>query len=144
MTRSAQFLVYGVPAPQGSKQAFVANGKARMKESGGNRFAAWRNAVAEAARIEAERLGEPLDGALGLDIVFRFPMPASRPKRIRERGVAEKTTAPDLSKLVRAVEDALQAAALITDDARITWCTARKVEVSGDWAGANVFIGERS
>jgi Holliday junction resolvase RusA-like endonuclease len=112
------FDVVGVPRPQGSKQAFSAgNGKARMKEAGGLEFAAWRNAVAEAARREAEKLDGPLDGMLRLRVTFRFPMPKSRPKWMRECGMVPKTTAPDTSKLVRCVEDAFQAAGLIVDDA---------------------------
>lgn len=138
--RSATFRVLGIPHPQGSKSAFVANGKARMRESSGRGFAAWRNAVAEAALHEAERLGAPLDGPLRLSVAFRFPMPASRPARIRRMYSVPKTTAPDLSKLIRAVEDALQAAGLIADDARIVQLDASKTEMSSSWTGALITI----
>ena len=66
-------------------------------------------------------------------------MPKSRPKKVRERGYAPKTTAPDLDKLVRAVCDALQAGGLITSDARIATLTARKREVVG-WTGATITL----
>ena len=137
MTVLVTFDVIGVPAPQGSKRAFVANGRAVMKESGGDKFASWRNAVATVARHHAART--PLDGALGLTIEFRFPMPASRSKRVRQLGRIPKTTAPDTSKLVRCVEDALQAAGLVVDDARFTTIEACKVETVG-WSGAVITV----
>ena len=123
-----KFEVIGIPAPQGSKAAFKAkSGAVVTKESGGVKFAQWRNAVSEAAMREAERHG-CLDGELTLEAVFSFPMPASRPKKVRDEGRCPKTTSPDLSKLVRAIEDAMQAAGLIRDDARIAFLSASKWE----------------
>ena len=136
------FDVIGLPRPQGSKKAFMAGGKARMKEASDG-HATWRNQVAEAARsiAAAVRVPAPLDGPLTLGIEFRFPMPASRSKRVRDYGWAAKTTAPDLSKLVRCVEDGLQAGGLIVDDARITeYVAVHKIETTG-WTGAVITIG---
>lgn len=133
------FDVYGVPMPQGSMKAFNAGGRARMKPSGGAGFAAWRNAVSEAAKRVADTLDGPLDGPLTLTAEFRFPMPASRPKRVREAGTAPKTTAPDLDKLVRCVGDALTAARLVTDDARFAYIGATKCETTG-WTGASIRV----
>ena len=140
------FEVVGLPKPQGSKVAFNAGGRARMKESGGAEHAAWRNQVAQVARDIAQHadvLGfiAPLDGALELSILFRFPMPASRSKATRALGEVAKTTAPDLSKLIRAVEDSLTAAGLIADDARIArYGRMSKVETTG-WTGCTIEIG---
>jgi Holliday junction resolvase RusA-like endonuclease len=86
------FDVIGTPKPQGSMKAFMAGGHARQKPSGGLEFAAWRNAVSEAARHQAEIVGK-LDGPLRLNVLFRFDMPKSRPKAARELGRAPKTTA---------------------------------------------------
>lgn len=142
MTALIEFEVIGIPAPQGSKKAFSVNGRAMMKESSGG-HAAWRNAVAEKAREVAGvalcNIAEPFDGPLGLSIEFRFPMPKSRAKWQRDRGRIFKTTAPDTSKLVRCVEDGLQAAGLIADDARFCTIEASKVEVVG-WTGAVITI----
>lgn len=144
----AEFRVLGVPAPQGSKVAFVVpgSGRAAMKEAGGQRWATWRNAAAAAAAewVEHANFGRsvgayPLDGALGLDVEFRLPMPRSRPAWMRLLRRVPKVSAPDLSKLIRALEDALQAGGLITDDARICRLTATKWEVVG-WPGAHVVI----
>lgn len=143
----ARFEVVGDPKPQGSKAAFNAKGtgKAMMRESGGAGFAAWRNAVSEAAR----RVAGPvkLDGPMTLHAHFRFAMPkgrtdtkAKRAAIFRNDGWAWKTTAPDTSKLVRLVEDSMQAAGLIADDARFAQIDASKVEVATGWTGVVIWI----
>ena len=135
-----RFEVIGVPKPQGSKKPFKDRaGNARMAESGGLAFAAWRNAVSEAAR-RAHGDAEPLDGPLVLAVEFRFPMPKSAPKRDHEQGRRWKTTAPDTDKLVRSIGDALEAAGVITSDARIAKLRdIDRVEVTG-WTGAVIDI----
>lgn len=154
MTALAQFEVVGLPKAQGSKKAFVIKGKngakprAAMAEDSGSPGAAWRDDVAQAAKKIADRILDsgtatvfvpPFDGALTLHVTFRFPMPKSRTKAQRERGEIPKTSAPDTSKLVRSVEDSLQAAGLIVDDARFVEVRARKIETVG-WTGAVIQI----
>jgi Holliday junction resolvase RusA-like endonuclease len=95
----------------------------------------WRAAVAEAAQAAAG--DAPYDGPMALEVIFRFNMPAARSKLLRLAGVCEKTTSPDLDKLVRAICDGLQAGGLIADDARIWRLTAEKREVIG-WTGADI------
>lgn len=131
------FDVIGIPKPQGSMKAFAVGGRARMKPSGGADFAAWRNAVAEAARNVAG--DAPLEGPLRLTVSFQFPMPKSRPKAMRANGVGYKTTAPDLDKLVRTIGDALTASGLIRDDALIAELVATKAEVTS-WTGATITL----
>lgn len=130
-----EFEVIGSPAAQGSKK-HVGNGV--MVESS-KKLKPWRDSVAGAARDVADHddVPAPLDGALHLDLTFRFPMPKSRRAAVRRAGQGPKTTAPDLDKLIRAIGDALQAGGLVADDARICSVTARKVEVVG-WTGAIV------
>lgn len=139
MTVHAVFDILGLPSPQGSKtrmpngamvEAASATGRANHKS--------WRTAVAEAAR-EFNGDNPPLDGAIYLDVTFRFPMPKSRRKADRERGWCPKTTTPDLDKLLRALGDGLKAGGLIVDDARISAGTHRKIEVIG-WTGASVML----
>lgn len=143
--------VVGTPVPQGSKSAIVIGGRARVVEGKGNQRAAhksWRATVAEAARESTLQPDisphVPLDGALTLDVEFRFPMPAARSKRIRTLGRSPKSSAPDLDKLVRSVGDSLKEGGLIVDDARFVEIRARKVEVVG-WTGAVIHVikGER-
>lgn len=138
-----EFEVVGVPAPQGSTRAFVANGRAHVTNAKNAKHNNWRDSVAAAARDVADHddIGAPLDGPLGLSVEFRFPMPRSRPKKARAAGIAYKATAPDLDKLLRSLCDGLQAGGLVSDDARICALEARKVEVVG-WTGAVVTITE--
>lgn len=128
-----EFEVVGTPAAQGSKR-HVGNG--RMVETARG-HAPWRAAVAAAARDVAP--DQPLDGPLHLRVEFRFPMPKSRPAATKAAGIAPKTSAPDLDKLVRAVGDALTEGGLIADDARISSVFADKYEVVG-WTGARIRV----
>lgn len=136
------FRVYGIPTPQGSKTrmpngAMLEGGSKTQREARRD----WRSAVATAAAgaANALELTAPLDGALSLHLEFRFPMPANRPRRIRDEGSAPKVSAPDLDKLIRAVGDGLTAGGLIRDDARIVYITAAKREVVG-WTGVDITV----
>lgn len=129
--------VYGTPTPQGSKKAIAVGGKARLVESAGGRHAEWRNAVAQGAHVVAVEHGV-VDVACEATIEFRFPMPKSRPKRVRALGVVPKTTAPDVDKLARAVLDGLQAGGLLADDSLVHDLSATKVEVADGWTGASI------
>lgn len=108
--------VVGRPAPQGSKR-HVGNGV--MVESS-KYVGTWRQAVTAAA-LDV-RPAEPLDGPLHVVMAFTLARPRSAPKR-REW----PDTMPDLSKLVRATEDAITDAGIWADDARVVSCAASKV-----------------
>lgn len=138
---SVEFRVVGDPAAQGSKMAFVNphTGRAAMRDMGGVRLKAWRNAVADAARDAADG-HTPLDGALWMVVTFRFAMPASRGRAARLAGIAHKSTAPDLDKLIRSTGDALKTSGLIRDDARFARIHADKVEMADGWLGATIVI----
>lgn len=109
-------IVYGHPAPQGSKK-FVgvakSTGRGILVESS-KRVKPWRQDV-KAAAIEARNGAAPLDGPLIARMVFTVAKPKSAPKRKR----AYPDRKPDLSKLLRSTEDALVTAGVIADDARI-------------------------
>lgn len=111
-----------------------------LVEAGGLDHARWRNAVADAAKHIADAREGPMQGPLRLDVVYRFPMPASRPKAARSAGLAWKTTAPDRDKLDRAICDGLQASGLIGNDAQICAGESVKYEVVG-WTGATITLG---
>lgn len=135
------FEVLGVPAPQGSKTAFVRGGRAVLAEGGSStgraKHKAWRAAVSEAARDVADP--EPHDGALQLSITFRLPMPSSRPKRQRVVGIWPHSVRPDIDKLLRSTLDGLGDGGLIVDDARIFAIEAEAYEVTG-WTGAEISL----
>ena len=132
--RDVSFEVLGLPSPQGSKR-HVGNGV--MVESS-KTLKAWRDSLADAARDVAKDVGL-LDGPLRVTVEFRSPMPRSRPAAVRRRGIAPKTTAPDLDKLCRALGDALEIGGLIASDALICEWRAQKWEVVG-WTGAVITI----
>lgn len=123
-----RIVVYGMPAPQGSKR-FVGTsktGRGILVESSA-KVKPWRQDV-KAAALEARAedhwtIGKvPVMGAVSLRIVFTLPKPASAPKSRR----TWPDRKPDLSKLVRSTEDALTDAGVWEDDARIVRLVASK------------------
>ncbi len=104
---SLEIIVYGEPAPQGSKRAFVRGRRAVLVESS-NKVKPWRAAVVAAARG-----CKCIHGPVVVDICFSLP----RPKAAKDR--TEHAVKPDLDKLARAVGDALTDAHVIDDDSRI-------------------------
>lgn len=113
-----EIVVYGNPAPQGSKK-FVGTtktGRGLMVESS-KKVKPWRmdvKAAAEKVRaLHADQM--PLDGPLVVQMVFTMPKPAGAPKKRR----TWPDRKPDVSKLARSTEDALSDAGLWADDARV-------------------------
>ena len=105
-----EFFVPGTPRPQGSK-SISRTGHLYESNKG---LKAWRKTVEAHATLwrVKQRRWKPLDGPLWVAFDFRLPRP-KRPKDSRPIGP------PDLSKLVRAVEDGLKVGGIIKDDARI-------------------------
>lgn len=117
MGRSIYFEVFGIPRPQGSKLAFARSGKVWMRESAGDGLRTWRQHVYSAV-VEVANGQPPYDGPVHLDVRFYLPRP-KRPKWPRP------ASRPDLSKLIRALEDELTGT-LLSDDARIVSVSATK------------------
>ena len=113
--RVLTLVVYGKPAPQGSKsfKGMSRKGHAILVESS-KHAAPWRELVHRAA-VDARAGADPLDGPLVVRMVFTVAKPASAPKRRQ----TWPDRMPDLSKLARATEDALVTAGALADDARI-------------------------
>ena len=121
--------VYGTPAPQGSKRfvGHAKSGRGIMIESSAA-VKPWREAVKWAAlealeprelSVEAHCNGGFV-GPVRVRMVFTLRRPAAAKKREYPH------TKPDLSKLVRATEDALTDAGVWEDDARVVELTAAK------------------
>jgi len=129
------FRVLGVPAPQGSKTR-MPNGAMleAASQTGRDKVKAWRTAVADTAH--QHRPETPLDGPLHLTVAFYMPRPKARTKAVW----ADRK--PDLSKLLRATEDALTDSGMISDDSRIVDCTITKRYSRGTdpWTGADITI----
>lgn len=119
-----QIIVFGIPAPQGSKSfKGMRAGHAILAESS-KKVAPWRKQVKSAGVLAMHRTDEgrqledpraPLDCPLIARMVFTMPKPKSAPKRTR----TYPEVTPDLSKLARSTEDALKDAKVFVDDSRI-------------------------
>lgn len=119
-----RIVVYGSPAPQGSKKflGLTKAGRGILGEMSA-KVKPWRQAVQAKAEEARGCIGpspdcqhqEPIDGPVACRMVFTLAKPASRPKTRRSWA----TSAPDLSKLVRSTEDALTDAGIWKDDNRV-------------------------
>jgi Holliday junction resolvase RusA-like endonuclease len=115
MSAQITILVYGSPAPQGSKKfvGLAKSGRGILTESS-KKVRPWRQDV-KAAALTARNGAAPLDAPVRVRMVFTMPKPASAPKRKR----TFPCRMPDLSKLARSTEDALTEADIWKDDARV-------------------------
>lgn len=131
----AEFEVDGIPVPQGSKSAWVSQAgprpRAIMHDDNAKALKPWRALVQAAAA--AVRPTAPIEGPVLLVAEFRFV----RPKTVRRDRPSVK---PDLSKLLRAIEDSITNAGVWKDDAQVV--TARVEKVYAERAGVRVRIGE--
>ncbi len=123
--------VYGLPAPQGSKRAFVLKGTQRavMVESS-KAVKPWRQAVEQAVMLAyppGTRDSPVLcRGPVHLDVTFTMPRPKSAKPGQRPG------TRPDLDKLLRSTKDALKTAGVYEDDGRVVSIIAQKYFVGHD------------
>ena len=77
----ARLHIYGIPKPQGSKVAFLDRHTGRPASRSRTPAAPGVADDVVAAAARARRAPDaPLDGALALEVTFRFPMPKARPK----------------------------------------------------------------
>lgn len=115
-----EFVVYGTPAPQGSKRHV---GRGIMIESS-KKLRPWRDAVRYEA-VNARNGAPPIDAAVMVGMVFTFPRPKSHYRTgknahlLRDDAPDSPVGKPDLSKLARSTEDALVDAGVLRDDSRI-------------------------
>jgi len=135
-----EFAVEGTPMPRGSHTAVVRGGRAVLldarREPARKAYAAWKDAVTEAARTA---MGDDalLDGALALHVTFwlRPPKNETRAERLRKYHAKK----PDASKLLRAIEDPMSGVVYV-DDARIVLVRAEKLYARDRAPGAHVVV----
>lgn len=63
--------------------------------------------------------GKPLEGPVGLEIIAVYPIPKSWSKKRKEealRGLIEPAKKPDLTNILKAVEDGMQGVIIYDDD----------------------------
>jgi Holliday junction resolvase RusA-like endonuclease len=142
-----RIVVYGDPAPQGSKRFVRAlpNGRGIMKEQS-TKVDPWRQDVRQAAQAALFDAGwpEPFQGAVVVRMVFTF----NRPATVKRSKRPWPSVSPDLSKLARSTEDALTGAGIWRDDALVVEYTrlakvyAGEDEEALDRPGALILVGE--
>ena len=138
------FDVVGMPAPGGSKSAFRhrSTGRIVVVDAGGKRNKDWRAAVAAAGR-EAMQGREMPAPPLMLTVLFKMPRPAAH---LNSKGKLRRTSPvlpivrPDLTKLVRATEDALTGIAWADDSQIAEQWVARMYANPGDQPGARITV----
>ena len=139
------FRVYGRPVPQGSKNIY----KGRPVEQA-KALAPWRQAVSYSA-LQASKLDsewESFAEPVRLDMTFLFERPRAHFGTGRNSGILKesaparyKGTTPDLSKLIRAVEDGITDVGVWTDDNLVAAVYAEKVYAAlGEPPGVSVRI----
>ena len=116
--------IEGIPAPQGSKNAYQRGGRIVLVEAS-KKLKPWRDVV-KSAFIQAAADDDiyqtaNLDKNMGVGIYITFHLP--KPKTVKRLW---PTVKPDLDKLVRAVLDA-GTGVLWVDDAQVRFIEARKI-----------------
>jgi Holliday junction resolvase RusA-like endonuclease len=117
------FTVLGIAAPQGSMRAIPSrDGRRAFLKHDNARTMPWRHevtAIADRARQDSADPW-PTSGPVEMRVVFYLPRPGGHfgKKGLRKSAPLYPATKPDLSKLVRAVEDAL-IGIVFNDDARV-------------------------
>lgn len=129
-----RFDVQGRAVPQGSKRAFVQNGRAIMTEQTGSRHKSWRDLVTLIAQNTDTRPPTPIEGPVAVSLLFRFARPKAHYYQ-RQSGPVLRQDAPlfvysraigDIDKLQRSVFDSLVNAGWIRDDSQIVRIEATK------------------
>ena len=132
------FFVEGEPAPQGSKNGFVKNGRVVMVESS-KKVKPWREAVAtqtQEYRASKWPMAEQWTLTTPVEIALVFFLP--RPKTVTRKWPAVK---PDLDKLIRSTFDGLTTGGLYTDDALVIAVSASK-QYATDKIGCQIIASE--
>ncbi len=146
MAPTITFQVIGTPRPGGSKTGFYNKKLARvmMVDASGQKGKDWRTSV-QAAAMEAYD-GPLLQGAVRLYLHFLFSRPKSHygtgrnASRLKPSAPQYHTQKPDLTKIVRSVEDAL-AGIVWKDDSQVTAGSPSKSWIGGaDRSGVYVTI----
>lgn len=152
--RSVRFAVSGQPISQGSKSAYVVQGRAVLVELAdkpkANRPAGglkrWRAHVGWQARIAMQQAKlARFEGPVHLDVEFVLPRPPSHYTKASGRltkSAPDHPALPDLSKLVRAVEDAMSGIVYGDDRQIVTLNASKRYARKGGTGGALIHVGE--
>lgn len=112
--------VPGVPVPQGSKNAYVRNGRAVLVEANKN-HKTWRKQIQEAA--EQYRGAFPGETPVHIEEIYVF----ERPPSVKPSKRPHMCVKPDLDKLERSTGDSVSAAKVWQDDSRVVSRFSKKL-----------------
>lgn len=115
-----EFFIPGLPVPKGRPKLSTRGGFVRAYTPAKTR--SYEQQVAIYGKLAIKT---PLKGPLRVELTFTLPIPSSTPKRVNLVGQPH-IKKPDLTNLVKAVEDGLNGIAYL-DDSQICELTARKV-----------------
>lgn len=114
--REVTFIVRGEPKPKGSKTMGTRkDGSSFMREAAAG-LDRWIGDVRDEARVHLTPWPRQVPVSVTYLFLFRHP----------KQQTGYKATAPDLDKLERAVNDALQQSGLLTNDAQIVHQSSTK------------------
>lgn len=118
--------VAGEPIPQGSKTPIHRGGKTWLIDDN-PRLAPWRQTMTRRFAAHVDPAGAGYDGPVEVRACFAFPIPATAPKSWRTLARYDHAaTTADVDKCARALLDALQAARVISNDARVVVLVVEK------------------
>lgn len=132
------FTVYGLAQPAGSKRAGMSKHGKMFVRDDAKRSRPWKTQVSQAAGEAMNGTGL-LDGPLELSVIFTVPRPKGHygARGLRPSAPEYPAVRPDVTKLLRAVEDACTGI-VWRDDAQIVAQHAYKVY--GEPASASVEV----
>jgi Holliday junction resolvase RusA-like endonuclease len=125
--------IVGTPVPQGSKTGKVIKGRAILYDDNAKVLKPWRKLAERTAAIAMARR-TTLTGPLHVTLDFWLPRPASVKR-------ARPSVKPDIDKLTRAIFDAMTAADVWEDDARVVSLTVNEWYADNTPAGVRVHAG---
>ncbi|OMD69177.1 hypothetical protein BSK48_17015 [Paenibacillus odorifer] len=121
-----KFTVYGAPVAQGRARATTATGFVKMYDPAKSKH--YKDYVRLASREYAP--SQPLQGALGLEVIAYRPLTSVIRKSLKKAAAAEKgeilpTTKPDADNYLKGITDALKNIMWI-DDSQVVEATVKK------------------
>lgn len=125
--------VPGVPVPQGRPRAYLSQQRRRIRVYDPAASRQWKQTVATYACTKRPK--PLLTGALNLMLCFSLPRP-------KYPSAQWPTGRPDLSNLVKAIEDALEGMVYDNDSAIVSLLAAKEWAADGDQPSVLITIKE--
>ena len=150
--QSIEFTVLGKPITQGSKQAYVRDGRAVIVDvsnkatttTPAKQLDKWKALVADAAHVAMNQIDPPWSGPIQLDVEFVLKRPESHytrvGKQLTKSAPRHHVTKPDRTKLLRAVEDAMSGIVYHDDSQVVAGEPTKRYAARGGYPGVVVRV----